>query len=43
MENMCASNKEEFHASYKNFVSNKLGQKPIVFEVFTKEEDENIE
>ncbi len=41
MEYLCASNKEEFHASYKNFVSNKLGQKPIVFEVFTKEEDEN--
>ena len=38
---MSAASKEEFEDVYKRFVNPKLTERPIVFEVFTKVEDEN--
>ena len=40
-EYMSAASKEEFEDVYKRFVNPKLTERPIVFEVFTKVEDEN--
>lgn len=37
---ICANNKEEFLQRYKVFVEDRIGESPILFEVFTKEEDE---
>ena len=38
---MTASNKEEFLSQYEYFISPELYDKPIVFEVFTTNEDES--
>lgn len=40
-EYISASNKDEFNREYKKFISNEISQKPILFEVFTKTEDED--
>lgn len=40
-EYMTASNKEEFLSQYEYFISPELYDKPIVFEVFTTNEDES--
>ncbi len=40
-EYMTASNKEEFLSKYEHFISLDLYDKPIVFEVFTTNEDES--
>lgn len=40
-EYMTASNKEEFISQYEHFISPELYDKPIVFEVFTTNEDES--
>lgn len=40
-EYISASNKEQFEQTYRQFVSPTIYQKPILFEVFTKSEDEN--
>lgn len=40
-EYMSASSKEEFNHVYRRFVTTDLTDKPMVFEVFTKVEDEN--
>lgn len=40
-EYLCASNKEEFESSYKRFVEPTIIEKPILFELFTTDLDEN--
>lgn len=40
-EYLSASNKDEFDKSYKRFFSSQMLDKPILFEVFTNEEDES--
>jgi 2-succinyl-5-enolpyruvyl-6-hydroxy-3-cyclohexene-1-carboxylate synthase len=40
-EYITASNKEEFKSVYKKFVSPEMGYKPIIFEVFTDENNES--
>lgn len=40
-EYLSASSKEEFKAVYDRFVSPEIGEKPILFEVFTETEDES--
>lgn len=40
-EYMSASSKDEFNQVYKRFVTSELTDRPMVFEVFTKVEDEN--
>lgn len=40
-EYISASNKDEFDKEYKKFTSNKISEKPILFEVFTTTEDED--
>lgn len=37
---ICANNKDEFLQRYKVFVDDRIGESPILFEVFIKEEDE---
>lgn len=37
---ICANNEEEFLQRYKVFVDDRVEESPILFEVFTKEEDE---
>ena len=38
---LCASNKEEFQTHIKEFVTESISNKSIIFEVFTNEMDEN--
>lgn len=40
-EYLSASNKEEFEQVYSRFVTTEMTEKPMVFEVFTRVEDEN--
>jgi 2-succinyl-5-enolpyruvyl-6-hydroxy-3-cyclohexene-1-carboxylate synthase len=40
-EYITASNKEEFEAVYRKFTNQDIGDKPIIFEVFTVEQDES--
>jgi 2-succinyl-5-enolpyruvyl-6-hydroxy-3-cyclohexene-1-carboxylate synthase len=40
-EYITASNKEEFEAVYRKFTNPDIGDKPIIFEVFTDEQDES--
>lgn len=40
-EYLHASNKEEFAAAKERFLDPNIGNKPIVFEIFTEQEDEN--
>lgn len=40
-EYITASNKEEFESVYKKFISSEIGDKPIIFEVFTDEQNES--
>ena len=40
-EYLNASNKEEFEKAYKDFISPKLTEKPIVFECFVAPQDES--
>ena len=39
---MTASTKEEFDNCYMDFVDSNIGERPIFFEVFTQQEDENL-
>lgn len=40
-EYLSASNKEEFSIAYPKFLNNRIGDKPLFFEVFTNSEEEN--
>lgn len=40
-EYMCARNKEEFNSVYEHFISPVMGQRSIIFEVFTTSDDES--
>ena len=40
-EYLCASSKEEFEQVYDLFISPKIGERSIIFEVFTNHEDES--
>jgi 2-succinyl-5-enolpyruvyl-6-hydroxy-3-cyclohexene-1-carboxylate synthase len=40
-EYITASNKEEFETVYRKFTNPDIGDKPIIFEVFTDEQDES--
>lgn len=40
-EYLSASSKEEFLLNYPKFLDNRVGEKPLFFEVFTKSEEEN--
>ena len=40
-EYMCASNKDEFEKVYKRFVTPEITDRPMFFELFTCDEDEN--
>ncbi len=40
-EYLTASNKEEFEQVYRRFITNEMTEKPMLFEVFTKTEDES--
>ena len=38
---LCASNKEEFESVYRSFLVPEIGERPMVFEVFTDSDDES--
>lgn len=40
-EYLSVSNKEEFSIAYPKFLNNRIGDKPLFFEVFTNSEEEN--
>lgn len=40
-EYLSANNKEEFSIAYPKFLNNRIGDKPLFFEVFTNSEEEN--
>jgi len=40
-EYMCASTKEEFYAVYERFITPEITDKPMLFEVFTKHQNES--
>ena len=40
-EYLSAANKDEFSDKYERFLSKNISNRPIVFEIFTEEEDEN--
>lgn len=40
-EYLSASNKEEFFIAYPKFLNNRIGDKPLFFEVFTNSKEEN--
>lgn len=39
-EYLTANNKESFEINYKHFVDEKIGEKPMIFEIFTDSDDE---
>lgn len=40
-EYISASTKEKFNSGYEKFIDNKINEKPILFEIFTNNEDES--